>query len=50
MQRSQVLFEQLTSEVFWFFFDYFIMKYVEDYQSGLSLQYPENVMKIFVEV
>ena len=26
------------------------MKYVEDYQSGLSLQYPENVMRIYVEV
>ena len=50
MQVSQ-MFKQLTSEIFWFFFDYFIIEYVEDYESGLSLHYPkDSVMKIYVEV
>ena len=41
----------LADKINWFFFDYFLLGYVEDYNTGLSLRFPNDVSRsVYVEV
>ena len=47
--RAEIL--NLSSEINWFFFFLFIVGYVEDHKSGLSLRLPGGLLwSVFVEV
>ena len=49
--ENQKLFYSLADEINWFFFDYFILGYIEDIKSGFSLRFPEHVQRsVYVEV
>ena len=44
-------FKGLTTEIFWFFFDYFLLGSVEDLATGQCLRHPEDSpISIYVEV
>ena len=47
MDDFQTFCYNLADRINWFFFDYLILGYVEDYSSGFSLKFPDNTSRSF---
>ena len=51
LQEENKQYNELINQISWFFFDLFILGYVEDTKSGLSFRLPGGLQwAVFVEV